>query len=143
MTPSRAEIERAVRASWTAASCDPVDLPDWSPANAARGQCGATALVVQDLLGGELLEAEVRNADGSHQGVHYWNRLAGGEELDLTREQFAATEVVQAPVVVERPPDLSRARTIAQYRALAAAVRSALSPAAAAPAGARSSRPGS
>jgi hypothetical protein len=143
VTPSRGEVERAVRASWTAASCDPVDLPDWSPADPARGQCGATALVVQDLLGGELLEAEVRNADGSRQGVHYWNRLDGGEELDLTREQFAASEVVQAAVVVERPADLSGARIVVQYRALAAAVRTALSLPAAARAGARSSRRGS
>jgi hypothetical protein len=125
--PSRAEVERAVRASWTAASCDPVDLADWSPADAARGQCGATALVVQDLLGGELLVAEVRHADGSRQGVHYWNRLDDGEELDLTREQFTAGEVVRAPRPVTRPADLSGGRTFAQYRALADRVDAALS----------------
>jgi hypothetical protein len=124
--PSRAEVERAIRASWTAASCDPVDLADWSQADAARGQCGATALVIQDLLGGELLVAEVRHADGSRQGVHYWNRLEGGEELDLTREQFADGEVVQAPRTVLRPADLSGARTFAQYRALADRVNAAL-----------------
>jgi hypothetical protein len=126
VTPSRAEVERAIRASWTAASCDPVDLADWSQADAARGQCGATALVIQDLLGGELLVAEVRHADGSRQGVHYWNRLEGGEELDLTREQFADGEVVQAPRTVLRPADLSGARTFAQYRALADRVNAAL-----------------
>jgi hypothetical protein len=126
VTPSRAEVERAIRASWTAASCDPVDLADWSQADAARGQCGATALVIQDLLGGELLVAEVRHADGSRQGVHYWNRLEGGEELDLTREQFADGEVVQAPRTVPRPADLSGARTFAQYRALADRVNAAL-----------------
>jgi hypothetical protein len=127
LTPSRAEVERAVRANWTAASCDPVDLPDWSEANAARGQCGATALVLQDLLGGELLLAEVRRADGSRQGVHYWNRLEDGDELDLTREQFADGEVVQPPRPVARPADLSGARTFAQYRALADRVDAALS----------------
>jgi hypothetical protein len=126
VTPSRAEVERAIRASWTAASCDPVDLAGWSQADAARGQCGATALVIQDLLGGELLVAEVRHADGSRQGVHYWNRLEGGEELDLTREQFADGEVVQAPRTVLRPADLSGARTFAQYRALADRVNAAL-----------------
>ena len=63
---SLAELERAIRDSWSERSCDPVDLP-WSPANAAKGQCGVTALVVQDLLGGELLMAEVRHADGSRQ----------------------------------------------------------------------------
>lgn len=49
----RADLERAIRASWSERTCDPVDLPDWSPENAARGQCGVTALVVQDLMGGE------------------------------------------------------------------------------------------
>jgi hypothetical protein len=127
VTPSRAEVERAVRAGWTAASCDPVDLAGWSEASAARGQCGATALVVQDLLGGELLVAEVRHADGSRQGVHYWNRLEDGEELDLTREQFTDGEVVQAPHPVARPADLSGGRMFAQYRALAGRVDAALS----------------
>jgi hypothetical protein len=102
-------VQRAIRTSWSAETCDPVDLP-WSEANAPRGQCGATALVVQDLLGGDLLLAEVRNPDGSRQGVHYWNRLDDGTELDLTREQFAPTEAVQEPRVVQRPPDLSGSR---------------------------------
>jgi hypothetical protein len=102
---SLSEIEQAIRASWSLETCDPVDVADWSPVNPARGQCAVTALVVQDLLGGALLLAEVRNADGPRQGVHYWNRLAGGLEVDLTREQFTPTEVVQAPEVVDRPPD--------------------------------------
>jgi hypothetical protein len=123
---SLAEIERVIRASWSPETCDPVDAADWSPANPARGQCAVTALVVQDLLGGELLLAEVRNADGSRQGVHYWNRLAGGVELDLTREQFTPDEVVQAPEVVGRPPDTSRGRLAAQYAALERTVTRAL-----------------
>ena len=85
-----------------------------------------TALVVQELVGGELLLADVRNDDGSLQGVHYWNRLAGGLELDLTREQFLPAEVVQAPQVVERPADLTGGRLYPQYLALAIAVRAAL-----------------
>jgi len=122
---SLAEIERAIRASWSADTCDPVDLP-WSPGNAAKGQCGVTALVVQDLLGGELLMAEVRHADGSRQGVHYWNRLGEGVELDLTREQFAPDETVQAPEPVERPADLTAGRLYPQYQALSRAVRAGL-----------------
>jgi hypothetical protein len=125
MLLSLSEIEDAIRAGWSAASCDPVDLP-WSPANAAKGQCGVTALVVQDLLGGELLVAEVRHADGSRQGVHYWNRLAGGAELDLTRTQFKRGEVVGEPEVAARPADTSAGRLAGQYRALARAVRARL-----------------
>ncbi len=64
-----------------------------------------TALVVHDLLGGELLEAEVDHADGSHQGFHYWNRFAG-VDVDLTRRQFADGEVVLPPHLIERLPDV-------------------------------------
>jgi hypothetical protein len=124
--PSLADLEAVVRASWSAETCDPVDLPDWSPANAARGQCGITALVLQDLLGGDLLVAEVRHADGARQGVHYWNRLAGGVEVDVTREQFLDGEVVGAPEVVERPDDLSGARLLEQYELLSARVHERL-----------------
>jgi hypothetical protein len=120
---SPSEVEEAIRASWSRRTCDPVDLPDWSPANRARGQCGVTALVVQDLLGGELLVAEVENADGSRQGIHYWNRLPSGTEIDLTREQFAPSETVQAPHVVPRPPDVRGARLEHQYRTLARRVQ--------------------
>jgi hypothetical protein len=43
-------------------------------------------------------------ADGSRQGVHYWNRLAGGVQIDLTREQFTTDEHVGEPAVVAVPP---------------------------------------
>ena len=65
-------------------------------------------MAIHDLLGGELLIAEVLRRDGSRQGVHYWNRLPDGTELDLTREQFSSDELVQAPQVVMRPPGLPR-----------------------------------
>jgi hypothetical protein len=123
---SLADIEALIRSSWSEQTCDPVDLAEWSPENPARGQCAVTALVVQDLLGGELLLADVHNADGSRQGVHYWNRLAGGVEVDLTREQFARSEVVQAPAIVARPPDPSVGRLATQYQVLADQVRASL-----------------
>ena len=119
------EIERAVRAGWSAETCDPVDLP-WNESAPARGQCGVTALVLHDLLGGELLCAEVRNPDGSAQGVHYWNRLAGGHELDLTREQFTAGHAISEPHVVPVPANRSTARLAGQYQRLREAVERAL-----------------
>jgi hypothetical protein len=60
-------------------------------------------LVVHDLLGGELLEAEVHFTDGSRQGFHYWNRLAGFD-LDLTRGQFAVDEIIQPPHLIDWTP---------------------------------------
>jgi|HubBroStandDraft_1064217.scaffolds.fasta_scaffold121476_3 hypothetical protein len=114
---TREEIEAAVRAAWARDTCDPVDVADWSAANPGRGQCGTTALTINDLLGGELLLAEVLRADGSRQGVHWWNRLPDGTEMDLTREQFASYEVIQQPRVVPRPSGLPK-RAAEQYLTL-------------------------
>lgn len=68
---SRDKLEAAIRAAWALDTCDPVDAADWSAANRSRGQCGVTALTVNDLLGGELLIADVVRTDGRRQGVHY------------------------------------------------------------------------
>jgi ADP-ribose pyrophosphatase YjhB (NUDIX family) len=97
-------LEHAVRAAWCRWTSDPVDQPGWTDANPASGQCASTALVVQDrLLGGDLLMAEVHEADGSRQGVHYWNRLAGGRELDLTRGRLAGNYHLLAHRVAHPP----------------------------------------
>jgi len=96
-------LEAAIRASWSLDTCDPSDAAQWTPANPSRGQCAVTALVVHDLLGGLLLEAEVHRADGSPQGFHYWNRLAG-VDVDLTWDQFADGEVVEEPRLIDRLP---------------------------------------
>jgi hypothetical protein len=128
--PSPEEIEPVVRGAWCRETCDEVDLADWRPQNPARGQCGVTALVLHDLLGGDLLLAEVLLPDGSRQGVHWWNRLPDGREIDLTREQFAPHEVVQEPRVVPRPPGLP-SRGTTRYLRLRGAVAAAVVAAAA------------
>lgn len=75
-------------------------LPDaWSPAtnrhwtsgNPARGACSVTALVAQDLLGGEILKTRV-GADW-----HFYNRI-GSLRVDLTEAQF------EAPVTYDDVP---------------------------------------
>lgn len=120
-----ADLEAAIRASWAEDSCDPVDLP-WSPGNAARGQCGVTALVIQDHIGGELLMATVLNPDGTRQGVHYWNRLPDGTEVDLTREQFIFGEQIQDDAIIQDRPGDEAGRTLLQYHALRDRVAAAL-----------------
>ena len=97
-------VQAAIRASWSLETCDPTDAAEWATANPSRGQCAVTALVVHDLFGGQLLEAEVHFDDGSRQGFHYWNRLAGGD-VDLTREQFTSHEFLQEPRAVDRLPE--------------------------------------
>jgi hypothetical protein len=88
------EIEAAVRSSWDAQTCDSSDLP-WSGDNPAKGQCGVTALVLNDLLGGDLMSAEVHHPDGTRQGWHTWNVFGDGFEVDLTVEQFRDGEQIQ------------------------------------------------
>ncbi|HEY1507954.1 MAG TPA: NUDIX domain-containing protein [Solirubrobacteraceae bacterium] len=115
-------LENAIRASWCVWTSDPVDQARWSESNPACGQCASTALVVQDLLGGDLLMADVQAKDGTPAGVHYWNRLAGGIELDLTREQFRDGETISESREVTRPADVTRGRLPGQYHLLSSRV---------------------
>jgi len=125
LTRTLRDIEAAIRSAWSLETCDQVDVADWSPANPSRGQCGVTALTLHELLGGDLLEAEVLFPDGSRQGFHYWNRLPGGIDVDLTAEQFSPDEAIQEPKVVERPPG-PPLRGAEQYEIFRTRVRSAL-----------------
>ena len=68
---------------------------------------------MHDLLGGDLVLGEVLE-DGKRTGWHWWNRLPGGLDLDLTREQFSAGEVVTADHIKERPAGPPR-RCAEQY----------------------------
>jgi hypothetical protein len=77
-----------------------------SPENPSCGQCDITSLVVHDLLGGDLLGADV-HLDGERVEAHMWNRLPTGIEVDLTREQFRRGEVVAEPVVRLRTPAIA------------------------------------
>ncbi|MEU6393642.1 hypothetical protein [Streptomyces sp. NPDC046939] len=104
MTPwNLLDLDRALRASWAADTCSPDDQPDWMLDNPAWGHCDITALVINDVLGGDLMVGEV-HLDGVQHGFHWWNRLPSGVELDVTREQFMSGQVVTAARVVKRPP---------------------------------------
>jgi hypothetical protein len=95
------QLEQAIRQSWSPDTVDPDD--GWSADNPARGHCDVTALVVQDLVGGELMASDVF-LDGDRIMAHMWNRLSSGIEVDLTREQFQNGEVLGEPTVRQRPP---------------------------------------
>lgn len=127
--PTLRVLDDAIRASWSIETCDPVDRHEWTPANAARGQCGTTALVLSDLLGGVLLEAQVFR-DGVQVEYHYWNRLPSGFDVDLTREQFSRGETFSEPVELHpQPPGPVHGPG---YRLLAQRVHDLLGPAGAA-----------
>lgn len=115
-----AQLQDVVSSCWDTRTCDPAD--DWDPENPAAGHCSVTAMAVLEILGGELLEAEVWRANGQRNGVHFWNRLPSGLELDLTREQFRHGEQLSEPVV--RVPNRSpNARMASRYDLFAERLR--------------------
>lgn len=112
-----ADIERAVRHGWDADTCAPEGRTRWTPRNPSFGQCGATVMVLHDLLGGELLRGEVL-VGGEHDDYHWWNRLGSGVEIDLTREQFGPQQTVSAGIVVTRTPASTWRRLREEYELL-------------------------
>ena len=99
------DLDNALRANWAADTCSPDDLAraGWQPENPAWGHCDITALIVNDIFGGDLMAGEV-HFEGDQHGFHMWTRLPSGIEIDLTREQFQLGQTVTEGRVVERPP---------------------------------------
>ena len=53
----------------------------WSKDNPAKGQCGVTALVVNDIMGGEIKKTKLPS------GWHFYN-VMNGKRCDFTDSQF-------------------------------------------------------
>src|SRR5688572_24461230 len=98
------EIEAALRASWAEDTCSPDDLEraGWSPDNPAWGHCDVTAMLINDIFGGDLVVGEVY-AGAERQGYHWWNRLDSGLDLDLTRSQFQSGQRIVETNSMKRP----------------------------------------
>lgn len=130
MTPwTLVQIDRALRICWAADTCstDDLDRSSWSPENPAWGHCDITALLINDLLGGDLVVGAVHSVDGARQGHHWWNRLPSGIEIDLTREQFRDGQTIADAQIVKRPAAWPRRRG-KQYELLRSRVAAHLGP---------------
>ena len=114
----RYEVELFIRSSWDAQTALPYYADIWSMLNPSLGQCDVTALLIQDIWGGELVRTTVEG-----YGSHYYNRLPGGEEIDLTGNQFPSGTVIPPGLPVERSCVLDSesavwSRTAERYRIL-------------------------
>jgi hypothetical protein len=88
------------------------DPDHWTPENPALGQCAVSALVIQDLLGGELLR-------GLFNGTsHYWNRLDNGQIIDVTKQQFSPLKTQEFTGARTRAYVLSFPDTVTRYKLL-------------------------
>lgn len=65
---------------WDIETCHPDYRDRWSIENPSVGQCAVTALLYQDIYGGEIYFSE--NLD------HSYNIVEGNKLVDLTQEQF-------------------------------------------------------
>lgn len=97
-------LRRALERAWDADTSS----GEHCPARPSAGQCAVTALIVQDLFGGELLR--VVNLGTSH----YWNRVHGFD-VDLTRDQFPVWAPDGEPVVRDRSYVLANSDTARRY----------------------------
>jgi hypothetical protein len=112
------ELSVALTRGWSrTTSYDPAR---WSENNSAWGQCAVSALIVQDLWGGELLLGKINGIE------HYWNRLSENKEIDFTRSQFDHIESLEGPMYVDRDYVLSFPATRRRYRQLRRSVLSHL-----------------
>lgn len=73
-----ARVAKALLASWSIKTSG-----NWCPDNPARGQCNVTALLLNELFGGEILKTPLPEGD------HFYNRI-DGERVDLTASQFGS-----------------------------------------------------
>ena len=71
------DLPQRLRRAWSSETAS-----TWTAENPARGQCSVTAIAVQRLLGGEILNTETA------EGTHFYNRI-GGIRYDFTAAQFA------------------------------------------------------
>lgn len=83
----------------------------WTSQRPSTGQCAVTALLAQDLVGGDLRNVRVNEVS------HYFVAISG-QIIDLTADQFEITPVYDLSHSVERAELLSNLDTEQRYRTL-------------------------
>jgi len=68
------------------------DPENWKKENPAWGQCAATSLVLQDILGGVILWCNAKLPD-KREISHYFNNVEGSL-IDITKKQFPLGTIV-------------------------------------------------
>jgi hypothetical protein len=90
------ELAPRLRQAWTAETS--TEPGRWSRQDPAMGQGAATACIVQDLIGGTIVEAVAATAGGERVS-HFYNEI-DGFPVDLTPGELARGS--EAPTRVER-----------------------------------------
>ncbi|MBT3691341.1 hypothetical protein HOG16_03825 [Candidatus Woesearchaeota archaeon] len=122
-------LEKAIMKSWCSETS--LDSENWSEKNPACGQCAITALVLNDYLGGKIIQSDAILLDGRTES-HYFNSI-GGEQIDITRRQFPEGTLIPTGMPKKKGFDstreyvLSSKKTRDRYEILKAMVEVSLS----------------
>ena len=106
-------ISEAFEKSWSLNSSS-----KWKQNNPALGQCGVTALVAQDCLGGEIIKTWVVKPE--IKLWHYYN-LIDGKSVDFTISQF--DEPINYDDLPSNREEAFQDTNTQQYKHLGSAVR--------------------
>lgn len=101
------KIKEAFKSCWSKETCYPKLQSMWTKDKPELGQCAVTALIIQDVFGGEIVKDDTNH--------HYWNVLPNGMHIDLTKEQFKKGTLFPKPYKVYRETILSQENEI-KYR---------------------------
>lgn len=118
------QVRRALERRWsakTSACYNPKIAP------VSYGQCAATAIVICETFGGEILRSEIVRNDGT-TARHFYNRISG-QRLDFTEDQLNMSDYWSMPQYLDLPSSIAEAQTElmpGQLDAMRSAFRAAL-----------------
>ncbi|MFW5704601.1 MAG: type II toxin-antitoxin system PemK/MazF family toxin [Nanoarchaeota archaeon] len=75
------KIQIAIEKSWSKETAYAPEI--WNSKNPCAEQCRVTSILLNEILGGKIFFADVKNS----QETHFWNKI-GNIEIDLTKKQF-------------------------------------------------------
>lgn len=89
---SEGNMDDFLKKSWSRESSSSKE--SWSAENPALGQDAATALIAQEVFGGDIVLSEFQDAEGRR--VSHYKNLVAGRELDFTAQQFPEGTTIPA-----------------------------------------------
>ncbi|MCM3176723.1 hypothetical protein AB1L05_17235 [Cytobacillus horneckiae] len=98
------KLRKALLTSWSIQTST-----KWTAENPAKGQCGVTSLVINDILGGEIKKTLLP------EGWNYYN-FVGGKRYDFTKQQFEA-HIIYSDIASSRAEAMSDTNN-EQYKTL-------------------------
>lgn len=77
-----------LRQAWCKETAHPSYQKNWTEENPAYGQCAVTALIMQEIIGGDIYECTV------NRKKHFYNVAPDGRTYDFTQEQFGGACII-------------------------------------------------